>query len=225
MTDQDNPLGIDLGAIAGALEGLQGAFAAGLDAIGQAEEEAAGDMEPTHEIVVEVELQARVEGHEYAVEATLRYQADLASILSAQMPAGGLADALGELGIDLGSGEGGAILEQLGRPRVVGVLRGVDVEKHVVHSEDGPEDAAPALGSTMLVTLDGSVLRMSFERAFSYPELQSRKVVYCAVPSSTEMEEHVVVEVARMATAVAFGWEEEDKGPLVINGSVAIREL
>lgn len=220
---KDADPGFDLDAIAGALGGLVEAAAAGLEAIDEAGESAAGG-DPTHRIVVDVDLQANVDGHPYRVDATLTYEAELAPYLDA--PAGGdLAGLLGGLGIDTGGEEGAAILEQLGSPRVIGGFVGADVRDHVLHSEDGPEDAVPGEGSSMLVTIDGDRLRCSFEQAFSYPALQASRMVFCATPSGELMQEHVVVETGRLDEPVSFGWTEDDKDGLRIEGTVRVVEI
>lgn len=216
--------GADLGGIAAAIGGLQQAFEQGMEAIGAAEDEAAAaGSDPTHEIVVDVTVTADVEGHPYEVDATLRYRADLGSVLAA--PAGALADALAGLGMDAQSAEGAAVLEQLSKPRVVAPMAGADLRRHVLSSDRGPEDVGLDETGVMLVTLDGGVLRCSFERAFAYPSLQAERTVYCATPSGEAMATHVAVPVDALGEPVEFAWREDDRDGLDVRGTVVVHEI
>ena len=49
----------------------------------QAGEIAAADMDPDHQIVLDIELSANVEGHAYHVDATVTFDIELQPILDA----------------------------------------------------------------------------------------------------------------------------------------------
>ena len=218
-----NPLGIDLGAIGDAMKDLENVYADGLGAMNKAGEQAAKDMKPSHRIKIDVNLAARVESHDYKVAAELEFLAELNSILNAET--GDIAALLGGLDVDLDEKEKNQVAEQLGQPRCIAILDKSKVKELELSSDKGKIKDGINKKATMLITLDGNKLRLSFESVFALPELQTKQTLYYAIPSQEEMQKNVVIDVKKLKEKASFKWQEKDKDNLKIEGTVKIETL
>lgn len=220
---KNNSLGIDLDSLGDAMKGMQDAFAQGLGAIDQVNEEVAQDMEPTHKIIINVNLSAKVEGHDYLVDAKLIFKADLNSILKAQ--GGDIASLLGGLDVDLSDKEAGQVAEQLGQPRCIAVLDDYKVNELKLSSDKGKLEKGINEKATMLITLNKNKLSFSFESVFALPKEQAKQTVYTVIPSQEQMQKHVVVEKEKLEKKITFSWMEKDKDNLKIKGDLQILKI
>ncbi len=216
----NNPFGIDFGALGDAMEDLQDAYSGGLGAMNQAGQQVAEDMSPSHRIVVDVELLANIEGHQYKVDSQIEFLADLESILKAQ--GGDIASLLSGLGADLSKEEQKQVAEQLGKPRCIAVVDKISTKKLELYSEDGKEDAELNKKGTMLITLDNEKLSFSFESVLAFPELQAQKTIYCAIPSQEKMQENLLMNADDLGQEIDFEWQEKDKDNLKVKGKLKV---
>ena len=195
---------------------MQDAYGDGLDAMSGVTDEVAEDMTPTHEIVVDIKLDAKVEDKEYSVESEITFEIDLDSILNAQT--GNLAKALEGLDVDLGDDKD-AVMEQLGQPRAIGVVKKINTKNLKISNQDGEVKTDLNRKGTILATLKDNNLLFNFESTLSYPENTD---VYVAIPSMEKMQEEIVVSVEELTKTVDFKWTEKDKDNLKVEGSLKI---
>ncbi len=218
-----NSFGIDFGSIGDAMKDLQDAYSGGLNAMIETKEEVVKDVEPSHKIVVDVKVSARIESHDYKVDAKFVFLADLNSILGAE--GGDISSLFGGLGFELGEDEADQVVEQLGKPRCVGKLDDVIIKKIKLHSEKGEVKEGVNKNGTILLTLDNDKIRASFESVFALPEIQAKEMIYYAIPSQEKMEKNVTFDINNLNKKVLFKWKEGDKDSLKVEGLAKIREL
>jgi hypothetical protein len=222
MTKKD-PLDIDFGELGEAMEGLQNAFSEGLGAIDQADEEATKGTKPSHLIIINIKASAKIESHNYLVDAHLEFLADLNSILETKT--GDVASLLGGLDVDLSKEESSQVVEQLGKPRCVGYLDKFKINKLELHSNKGKIKDGVNKEATMLITLEDKKLHLSFESVFALPKLQAAQTVYNVIPSQEKMQKNVVFDIDKLDKKTTFSWIEKDKDGLKIKGSAEIKKL
>jgi len=209
-------------ALGNLADSLKDAYDEGLGAMNQAGTIAAEEMEPDHEIELNIKLQAQVEGHPYEVDATVTFTIELAPVLSApESPMAAIAAALGSAGVELGE-DRDAVMEQLGKPRVIGTVTDVAVRELVLNGPDGRIDAKLNRSASLLVTVEDGQLRLNCEGVFSYPEHSG---AYYAVPSMAAMQANLAVARDNLGETVEFDWNEPDKDNLQVSGTVVIRPL
>jgi hypothetical protein len=208
----------DLSSLGDLAKQMQSAYGDGLSAIGDVNKNVAENMTPTHQINIDVSLSAKVEGHKYSFKGLLVFEIDLDSILSSE--GGDLSGLLDGLGVDLGDDKD-AVMEQLGKPRTVGLLKTSDVQIELSNTE-GKIKADVNKEGQLLATLDEGKLKFNFESAVSFPD--HTDALY-AVPSMEMMEKHVVVDIDKLDKKVSFSWTEKDKDNLEVKGAIFISSL
>ena len=186
----------DLSNLEGLTKQMQDAYAGGLSATDTVTDEVTKDMTPTHEIVVDIKLDANIEGKEYSVDSKITFEMDLDSILNAQT--GDLASALEGLDVDLGDDKD-AVMEQLGQPRAVGVVKKIDTKTLEISNKEGKVDTDLNKKGTILATLKEDKLLFNFESTLSFPKNTD---VFIAIPSMEKMQEEIVVPVKDLTKKV-----------------------
>ncbi|MBN2082366.1 hypothetical protein JW859_09190 [bacterium] len=209
-------------ALGNLAENLKDAFAEGLEAMHQAGDIAAEEMEPDHEVELAIQLTARVEGHPYKVDALVTFALELAPVLiTPHSPLAAIAAALGSAGVDLGE-DHDAVMEQLGMPRVIGAVTNISTQELELHGPDGRIQAELNRDASLLVTVENGQLRLNCEGVFSFPQHTG---AYYAVPSMAAMQANLVIDRNNLDVPVKFDWTEPDKDNLRVSGTVVIRPL
>ncbi|MDD3647415.1 MAG: hypothetical protein PHS44_02845 [Candidatus Dojkabacteria bacterium] len=209
----------DLGGLGDLAKQMQDAYTDGTNAMNKAGKEAAKDMKPDHEIELDIKLSAKVEGHDYRVDARVTFEIELNPILGSG--AGDLSKALEGLDVDLGDDKG-AVMDQLGQPRAIGVVKDIEVKELVLSNDAGKVDAELNKDGTLLATLKDGELLINCESVFSFPDNPD---VYVAIPSMDKMQKNMVIGLKEKGKKKVFNWTEKDKDNLEVEGSIILREL
>ena len=78
---------------------MKDAYEDGINAMSDINDVVAEDMDPTHQIEVDINLEGNAEGHQYMVDAELVFLIDLETMIqAADSPMGDLTSMLGQLG-------------------------------------------------------------------------------------------------------------------------------
>jgi len=208
----------DLGSLGDLAKQMEKAYGDGMGAMDKAGEEVAKGMKADHEIEVDISLEAKVEGHEYAAESKIIFEIELKPVLQAS--GGDLSKVLDGLEVDLGDDKE-AVMEQLGQPRAVGVVKEIETKKLEVSNKKGKVKTELNKKGTILATVKGEKICLNFEGVLSYPKNPG---LFVAIPSMEKMEKNVVVGVKEMGKKKEFSWVEKDKDNLKVSGSVKIVE-
>ncbi len=209
-----------LGQLGDLAKQMQDAYADGTNAMNQAGKEVAKDMNPDHEIEIDVKISAKIEGHDYKVDASIVFEIELDPVLqAADTPMGDLSSVLDGLDVDLGDDKD-AVMEQLGSPRAVGVVKKVDLKELELHNDDGPVKAKLNEDGTLLATIKDGKMQINFESVLSFPKHTD---VYVAIPSMEKMQENIVVDLDKIDNQVKFKWTEKDKDGLKVEGSLKVK--
>lgn len=219
----NNPFWIDFSSLWDALEDLQNVYSEWLQSMGKVNEEIAKDMNPTHKVLINVKLSARVENHNYYIDSQLEFLADLNSILNSESH--NLSSVLEWLNLDLSWEESNQVIEQLWKPRCVGMLNNFKINEIELHTDNWEISEGINKKANMLITLEDNKLHLSFESAFALPELQTKETLYYAIPSQEEMQKNVVLNLEDLNKWVDFEWQEKDKDNLKIKGHLEIKEI
>jgi len=207
----------DLGDLA---KQMQDAYSGGLDAMNQAGEEAVKDMDPDHEIVIDIELSAKIDGREYKVDGEISFEIELEPILLAEEgPMGDLSGMLEGLGVSLGDDED-AVMEQLGQPRAVGAVSSITLRELKLYNNDGKINTSLNDKATMLATLKEGKILINCEGVFTYP---AHTDVFFVVPSMEKMQENIVFDIKDMKNKIEFNWTDKDN--LKVKGHAKINKL
>ena len=177
------------------------------------------NMTPTHDIVVDIKLDADIEGKVYSVDSKITFKVDLDSILNAQT--GDLASALESLDVDLVDDKD-AVMEQLGQPRAVGIVKKIDTKSLEISNENGKVKTDLNKKGTILATLKKDKLLFNFESTLSFPKNTD---VFVAIPSMEKMQEEIVVPVKDLTKKVDFKWIEKDKGNFKGRGKYKVKKI
>jgi len=211
-----------LGSLGDLAKQMQDAYGEGMSAMDKAGEQVAASIKPDHEIEVDIKLSAKVEGHDYQVDAKVIFEIELKPIFqAADSPAGDLSSLLDGLDVDLGDDKG-KVMEQLGQPRAVGVVKKITCNKLEVSDKKGKAKVELNKKGTLLATLSKGKLKMNFGGVFSYP---GNTDVFAAIPSMEVMQKNIVVDVKNIKKEISFKWEEKDKDNLKVSGKLKIRKL
>ncbi len=211
----------DLGSLGKLAKQMEDAYSDGMSAMNQAGEQVAQDINPDHEIQVSIELKAQVQGHKYHVEAEINFDIELEPILQAQnSPMGDLSSVLDGLDVDLGDDKE-AVMEQLGQPRAIGVVKKIKLIDLKVSNKKGPVQAQLNKKATILATLKDSKLSFNFEGVFTYPDQTD---LFIAVPSMEKMQKNIIIDLNIKSHTVKFKWIEKDKDNLQIQGSLTLKK-
>ncbi len=211
-----------LGNLGDLAKQMQDAYTDGTNVMNSAGKEVAKEMEPDYEIEVEIDLSAKIEGHDYKVDATLMFEIELEPVLAAAKSGmGDLSSVLDGLDVDLGNDKD-AVMEQLGKPRAIGVVKEVHIDELKVSNDDGEVDTELNVDGTLLATVDGDKLLVNFESALTYPDHTD---IYFAVPSMEEMQKNIQLDVKKLEKKEKFSWTEKDKDNLKVKGSIEFRKL
>lgn len=212
----------NLGALGDLAKQMEEAYSTGTDAINQAGEQVAENMDPDHEIEVNIKLDAKVEGHVYRVDAEIVFEIELEPILqAADSPMGDLNSLLDGLDVDLGDDKG-AVMEQLGQPRAVGVVKKIKTNKLEVSDKKGKVKTELNKKATLLATIKDKKILFNFEGVFSYP---SNPNLFIAIPSMEKMQKNIVVDLDKINKKIEFSWTEKDKDNLKISGTLSISKI
>lgn len=211
-----------LGNLGDLAKQMQNAYSDGMGAMNQAGKEVAKDMNPDHEIEVDVKLSAKIEGHDYKVDANIIFNIELEPVLQALgSPMGDLSSLLDGLNVDLGDDKD-AVMEQLGQPRAIGVVKEIDLRNLELSNDGGKFNANLNEDGTLLATIKDSKLLINFESVLSFPDHTD---VYIAIPSMEEMQKNIVVDLKKLNTKVKFDWTEKDKDNLKVSGSIKFSKI
>ena len=212
----------DLGKLGDMAKQMQDAYSEGSKAMNKAGKAVAKDVKPDHEIELNIKLSAKVEGHDYEVDTKVTFKIELNPILSlAASPKGDLSVALEGLDTDLGDDKD-AIIEQLGQPRAVGVVKKIKTKKLVLYNDSGKVKAKLNKDGTLLATIKKDKILINCESVFSFPKHTD---VYVAIPSMEAMQKNIVVPIKNKSKKVTFSWKEKGKDNLKVEGSVKICKL
>lgn len=210
-----------LGSLGDLAKQMQDAYSKGTDAMNQAGKAVAEDMNPDHEIEMDIKLSAKIEGHDYKVDAKIVFDIELQPVIdAANSPMGDLSSMLDGLNVDLGDDKG-AVMEQLGQPRAVGVVKEITVNELEVSNPEGKVDAELNKDGTLLATVKDGKLLINCEAVLSFP---NNTDVFVAIPSMEKMQENIAIDLKDKGKKVSFSWTEKDKDNLEISGSVLLRE-
>ena len=212
----------DLGNLGDLAKQMQDAYSEGMAAMNQAGQAAAEDMNPDHEVVVDVNLSAQIEGHDYLVDATITFAIELEPILqSANSPMSDLSSLLDGLGVDLGDDKD-AVMEQLGQPKAVGAVKTIELRKLALSNDEGKVETSLNQDGTLLATIKDGKMLVNFESVLSYPHHPG---VFIAIPSMEQMQKNIQVDLANLGSKTNFSWIEKDKDGLKVSGNIQFSKL
>ncbi len=212
----------NLGSLGDLAKQMEEAYSTSTDAMNQAGEQVAEDMNPDHEIKVNIKLDAKVEGHVYSVDTEIVFEIELEPVLqAADSSMGDLSSLLDGLDVDLGDDKG-AVMEQLGQPRAVGVVKKIKTNKLEVSDKKGKDKVELNKKATLLATIKDKKILINFEGVFSYP---SNPNLFIAVPSMEKMQKNIVVNLKDISKKIEFSWTEKDKDNLKISGTLLISKI
>lgn len=207
-----------LGNLGDLAKQMQDAYSEGTDAMNMAGKEVAKDMNPDHEVEISLKMSAKPEGHNYKVEAKILFDIELDPVLNSQ--GGDLSSVLDGLDVDLGN-QKDAIMEQLGKPRAVGVVKKISDEKIEVHNSEGKVDVELNKDGTLLATIDGDTISINFESVLAYPKNTD---LFISIPTMEKMQENIRTTKKDMYSKHEFTWSEKDKDDLKVSGSFVIKK-
>lgn len=225
MSEDFENFGMDFDELDDAADQLQDAYADGLAASQEMGEDAVDDIDPSHKIIIDIELKANVEGHNYLVSGQLIFMVDLNTLLDSEdADIDELSAALDEMDKSMTKMEKQSVMKQLSMPRTLGYLEDYDLEEFVLFDENGDQvDIGLNEAASLMVTKQDGSLLLNFEGVFSYPKM--KETLYYAVPSGAKMQENIVFDVNFLDEDIDFEWEEDDKDGLKVSGSAIIKEL
>jgi len=198
---------------------MQDAYADGTDVMSKAGKEVAKGMNSDHEIELDIKLSAKVEGYKYLVDAAITFEIEIGPVL--QSSSGDLSALLDDLDVDMGD-EKGSIMEQLGQPRVIGVVKDIEVKELILHNPKGKVDAELNREGTLLATIKDDGILVNCESVFSYPKLTD---VFVVIPSMETMQKNIVIPLKGIGKKVSFKWVEKDKDNLKVEGSIQFKAI
>jgi hypothetical protein len=211
-----------LGGLGDMVNQMKDAYSSGTDAMNQSGKVVAEDMNPDHEIELDIKLSAKVDGHEYLVDAHIIFEIELNPILSSEAGSSEeLSSLLDNLDIDLGDDKA-AVMEQLSNKRGVGVVKDIKVNKLIVSNGDGKIDAELNKDGAVLATIMDKDIALNCESVFSFPGNTDALV---AIPSMEKMQKNMRCSLKNIGKKVEFSWTEEGKDNLKVKGSFQIKEL
>ncbi len=217
MSDLSN-----LGPLGDLAKQMEAAYSLSTDAMNQAGEQVAADMEPDHEIEVSIKLDAQVEGHVYSVDAEIIFEIELEPVLQvSDSPMGDLSSLLDGLDVDLGDDKG-AVMEQLAQPRAIGVVKKIKTNDLQVSNKTGKAQVELNKKATLLATIKDKKMLFNFEGVFSYP---NNPDVFITIPSMEMMQKNIAVGLEDIGKKIEFSWTEEDKDNLQVSGTILINKL
>ena len=212
----------DLGSLGDLAKQMEAAYGSGTQAMDQAGKQVAEDANPDHHIEVDIKLAAKVEGHVYSVDSNIVFEIELDPVLqAAASPAGDLGSLLDGLDVDLGD-DRAAVMEQLGQPRAVGVIKRIKTAKLEVSDKNGKVKTELNKKATILATINKKQISFNFEGVFSYPEQPG---LFIAIPSMEIMQKNIVVDLDNINKKIEFNWIEKTKDNLSVQGSLKISKL
>ncbi len=213
---------MDLSNLTDLANQMQDAYSEGLGAMDEAQKEVVKDMKPDHEIDVDIKLSANIEGHEYEVDSNIVFEIELKPFLDGEFSKqGDLSKALDGLDVDLGDDKD-AVMQQLGKPRVIGAVKKIDTKTLKVSNDKGSVDVDLNRDGTLLATIDGDKMSINFESVLSFPDNTDLFVV---IPSMEKMQENIVLDIKDLDKKVDFKWIEKDKDGLKVEGSIKVEEI
>jgi hypothetical protein len=213
---------MDLSNLTNLANQMQDAYSEGLGAMDEAQKEVVKDMKPDHEIDVDIKLSANIEGHEYEVDSNIVFEIELKPFLDGEFSKqGDLSKALDGLDVDLGDDKD-AVMQQLGKPRVIGAVKKIDTKTLKVSNDKGSVDVDLNRDGTLLATIDGDKMSINFESVLSFPDNTDLFVV---IPSMEKMQENIVLDIKDLDKKVDFKWIEKDKDGLRVEGSIKVKEI
>lgn len=212
----------DLSKLSDLTKQMEDAYSQGMGAMNQAGKEVAKDMNPDHEIFVDIKISANIEGKPYKVDGTITFNIELDPILAAaSSPMGNLSSLLDGLDVDLGNDKD-AVMEQLGQPRAIGVVKSIDIKKIELHNDKGKLDVKLNKDGTLLATIKDDKILVNFESVLSFPEHTD---AYVAIPSMEMMQKNISLDIKKLDKEVKFSWEEKDKDNLKVSGDVKLLKI
>jgi len=211
----------DMGDLGDMIKDMEKAYSEGLSEIDKAGKKAGQDMDPDHIIDIDIEISANVEGHQYKAEGSLIFKIELDPILEVKNDDEDISSLLKGLGVDMGENEDD-IVQQLGKPRAVGVLYKIESEKVLLHNSKGKIDAGLNKSATLIAVKDGEKLMLNFEGVFTFPELMD---AFYAVPTTEVMQENISFNIGKLERPIDFSWKEEEKDNLKVKGSALIKKI
>ncbi len=212
----------DLGSLGDLAKQMENAYSEGTKAMSQAGKEVAKDIKPDYKIVADVKASAKVEGHNYNVDATITFNIELESVLqAANSPLGDLSSILDGIDTNLGDNKD-AVIEQLKQPRAIGVVKNIKLRKLDLFNNKGKVKAELNKDGTLLATIKDGKILINFESVLSYPKHSD---VYVAIPTMEKMQKNIVVNIKNIESKIDFSWTEKDKDNLKVSGSLKFSKI
>ena len=211
-----------LGSLSNLAEQMQDAYSKGLGAMDQAGQQVTQEMSPDHQINIVINLSAKVDGHDYSVKAEIVFQIELDPVIEASSsPMGDLSSLLDGLNVDLGDDKE-AVMDQLGQPRAIGVIKKINKEEVVVSNSDGKASAKLNKKATLLATIKDEKILFNFEGVLSYPDQPGLLI---SIPSMEKMQRHIAVDLDKIGQEIKYSCTENDKDNLKVSGSLQIKKI
>ncbi len=207
----------DFDQLGGLAKKMQKAYSEGMQAMNQAGDTAAEGVEPDHQIIIEIELSANVEGHSYEVDAKITFDIELQDVLDAQKsPLGDISSLLGGLGVDLGE-DTDAVMSQLGQPRAIGVVSSIDLKKLTLFGPEGKITTTLNEKGTLLATLKDGKMHVNCESVLTYPD---HTEAFVAIPDTEAMQANIILRLDQLEEKQSFAWTEPAKDNLKASGTI-----
>lgn len=179
------------------------------------------EIDPSHKIIIDIDIKADVSGYKYQVVGQLIFLADLENLLdSDDVDIDDLS--MGADDMDRHLSKMNKNNKKLSAPKTVGYLDDYDLDEFVLLGDDGKqvEISLNENASITFVKQDGSLL-LNFEGVFSYPK--NKKKLHYLPLSAEKMQENIIFDINFLDEDIDFEWEE-DNG-VEVSGSVIIKEL
>jgi len=225
LDDFADLLGVDSSELGEAVQQMQETYADGIAITQKVKTELVDEIDPSHQVIINIELTANVDGKKYYLDAELIFLAELEDFLNLEdssideMP-----DVLDELkDVELDEQEESAVLEQLSIPRALAVLDDVNIRDFELYGEKGLVNSKLNESAVLLMTKQDGSLLLNFEEVFTYPQIKEH--LHYAIPSAEKMQDNIIVDIALLDEKFDFEWEEEDNYALTVQGTVQIKEL
>ena len=201
------------------LKEMQDAYSDGLSAMGQVGKEAAKNINGDHEIHVNINLSAKIESHNYYVDASIIFLIELEPLIAAAAgPGQDISKMLSGLGLDMGDNED-AVINQLSQPRSVGIVKKINLKNLELYDGNGKINTDLNKDAAMVATLKDNNLMLNFEGLFTYPEYTN---AFISIPSTEKMHQNISFDIDDLEKPVKFSWTEKDKDNLRVKGSAKI---
>lgn len=187
------------------------------------------DIEPTHEVTIDVKLTATVEDKPYELDAKIVYLADMGELAGKSDDY----DDEDEFSYDDEDEDdeddykGGAYerdnLPDNAELPFIGMIKDIKVKKLVLYGRKGLVKAELNYASTLDIELKDRHLLFNFADVFAFPMVAEK--YFFALPDEAKMKENIAIPVDEMELQFYFGWEEPENNQMKISGTINIAAL